>query len=260
MIIGVCGRIGAGKETVTKFLREKGFVYFETSEIIKDELVKLGMKREEITRTHMQDWGDEQRKKFGVGALMKMMLANTESGKNYLFDSLRNYGEVVFMKQTVKDFVLIGVDADQKIRFDRVLQRNKSSDLKTWEDFLKMDERDSFDPNNPMGQQTRLCIENADFVIVNNEDLESAMKQMEWAYKQITDVPLGRYKHFKGGEYQVLGIANHSETLEEYVVYKCLYNPEPGLNKIWIRPKKDFLSEVSVPRFKFVGDKDDNSS
>lgn len=257
MIIGISGRIGAGKETVTKFLREKGFVYFETSAIIKEELVKLGKKMEEITRTDMQNWGDEQRRKDGAGAIMKVMLSKTESGKDYLFDSLRNYGEVVFMKQTVKDFVLIGVDADQKIRFERVLKRNKESDLKTWEGFLKMDERDNFDKKNDMGQQTGLCIENADFVIVNNNDLESAMKQMQEVYKKIFEVRVGKYQHFKGNFYQVLGIANHSETKEEYVVYKALYNPEPGFNKIWVRPKRLFLEEVEVngskvPRFKFV--------
>jgi dephospho-CoA kinase len=47
VIIGVCGRIGAGKEALTSFFREKGFVYFETSAIIKEELSKIGI---EITR------------------------------------------------------------------------------------------------------------------------------------------------------------------------------------------------------------------
>ena len=42
----------------------------------------------------------------------------------------------------------------------------------------------------------------------------------------------GKYRHFKGGEYQVLGVARHSETLEEMVVYRALYG-ECGL---WVRP------------------------
>ena len=64
----------------------------------------------------------------------------------------------------------------------------------------------------------------------------------------------GRYRHFKGAEYEVLGIARHSETLEEYVVYKALYG-EMGL---WVRPRAMFLEEVErdgirQPRFERIG-------
>ncbi len=63
----------------------------------------------------------------------------------------------------------------------------------------------------------------------------------------------GRYKHFKGGEYEVLGVALHSETKEELVVYRALY----GEQKLWVRPKKMFLEKVivegsEVPRFSKV--------
>ena len=46
------------------------------------------------------------------------------------------------------------------------------------------------------------------------------------------DIRPGRYRHFKGGEYEVLGVATHSETLEPMVVYRALYG-EKGL---WVRP------------------------
>jgi len=66
---------------------------------------------------------------------------------------------------------------------------------------------------------------------------------------------LGKYEHYKGGQYEVLGIAKHSETLEELVVYKALY----GQGELWVRPLKMFLEEVEfkgkkVPRFKYVGE------
>ncbi len=67
----------------------------------------------------------------------------------------------------------------------------------------------------------------------------------------------GKYKHYKGKEYEVVGVARHSETLEELVVYKALYQPE-GEN-IWVRPLKMFFEEIfvggkKVKRFEYIKD------
>jgi hypothetical protein len=67
-------------------------------------------------------------------------------------------------------------------------------------------------------------------------------------------VKTGRYRHYKGNEYIVLGVAKHSETLDEMVVYQQDYG-EQGL---WVRPKEMFLETVEVDgrqisRFEFIG-------
>ena len=70
----------------------------------------------------------------------------------------------------------------------------------------------------------------------------------------------GKYRHFKGKLYELIGLARHSETLEEYVVYRALYeSPDFGKDTLWIRPKVMFLERVKVagkevPRFEYVGD------
>lgn len=51
----------------------------------------------------------------------------------------------------------------------------------------------------------------------------------------------GRYRHFKGNEYQVLGVARHSETEEEMVVYRALY----GEGGLWVRPAAMWLETVT---------------
>lgn len=63
----------------------------------------------------------------------------------------------------------------------------------------------------------------------------------------------GRYKHFKGNEYEIIGFAKHSETLEEMVIYKQLY----GDNSLWVRPASMWEEEVKfdgklVKRFVFL--------
>ena len=64
---------------------------------------------------------------------------------------------------------------------------------------------------------------------------------------------MGKYRHFKGGEYEVLCVAYHSETGEEMVVYRALY----GEQKVWVRPKKMWLETVErdgkrMPRFSLI--------
>ncbi|MEX2474520.1 DUF1653 domain-containing protein [Marinobacter sp.] len=65
----------------------------------------------------------------------------------------------------------------------------------------------------------------------------------------------GRYRHYKGKDYQVIGVARHSETEEKLVVYRCLY----GDYSLWVRPLSMFQEIVEVageqiPRFCWVSD------
>ena len=55
------------------------------------------------------------------------------------------------------------------------------------------------------------------------------------------------YRHYKGNNYEVIGLALHSETLEELVAYRALYNhPKFGENSLWVRPKNMFLENVII--------------
>ncbi len=68
----------------------------------------------------------------------------------------------------------------------------------------------------------------------------------------------GRYRHYKGNDYIVLGVAHHSETMEELVVYRQDY----GDRGLWVRPKDMFTESVEVDgrmkrRFEFVGPVDE---
>lgn len=73
------------------------------------------------------------------------------------------------------------------------------------------------------------------------------------------DIKPGKYLHFKGNYYEVIGVGRNSETLEEFVVYRALYPSEKfGDNALWIRPKGMFIEKVmhegkEVPRFRYVG-------
>ena len=69
------------------------------------------------------------------------------------------------------------------------------------------------------------------------------------------EIKPGKYRHFKGGEYEVIGIASHSETMEPMVVYRALY----GEGGLWVRPAGMWLEPVQTPqgiitRFTYIGD------
>jgi hypothetical protein len=69
----------------------------------------------------------------------------------------------------------------------------------------------------------------------------------------MAEIQPGRYRHYKGNEYMVLGVARHSETLEELVVYRQEY----GERGLWVRPAAMFAETVevegrAVPRFAFL--------
>lgn len=68
-------------------------------------------------------------------------------------------------------------------------------------------------------------------------------------------IRLGKYRHFKGNEYEVLCLAKHSETLEELVVYRALY----GAGEVWVRPASMWNERVErdgkiFPRFTYIGE------
>ena len=90
---------------------------------------------------------------------------------------------------------------------------------------------------------------------VQQADLPAAaVSQPEPVRPEPRTLKIGRYRHFKGNEYEVVGCARHSETLEELVVYRALY----GEQALWVRPLEMFLGDVErdgkpIPRFTWIG-------
>lgn len=71
-------------------------------------------------------------------------------------------------------------------------------------------------------------------------------------------IKCGKYRHFKGNEYEVLGVARHSETMEELVVYRALY----GEGGMWVRPAGMWTEMVerdgkTMPRFAYIGQEEE---
>ncbi len=91
---------------------------------------------------------------------------------------------------------------------------------------------------------------------LDKDEIAEIERQAQREHDMTTKIKKGIYQHYKGFYYDVLDVAQHTETLEELVVYRALY----GDYKIWLRPLTMFLEDVEVggvtrKRFEFIQEK-----
>lgn len=255
MIIGVTGTIGAGKGLFVEYLKTKDFSHFSARNFLTRELEKRGSV---VDRPNMVNLANEIREKNGGGAMISLLIAEAKKNAgNSVIESIRTLGEVeTFRKEPAS--VLVAIDADPVIRFQRVLKRGSATDHVSYEKFLADDEKEMHSPEAWKGN-LRGCIRLADFLIENNGTKEEFFQKAEKILQECLKRQIvvgGRYQHFKNKKiYRVLGIAKHSETLEDLVVYEAQYENE--LSKLWVRPLSLFTGVAEyegkkVLRFKLL--------
>ena len=183
MIIGLTGSIGSGKGVVSDLFQERGFTYFSLSNEVREAAKKENI---ELTRENLQNLGNRLREEKGSGVLAELVIEkiNNFKYKNAIVDGIRNPKEIDSLKK-LKSFFLISVDAFPEIRFKRVIERNRESDPKTWEDFMKIDNKDKGIGEKETGQGVGKCMERADFMFMNNGSLEDAREKAENVYQKI---------------------------------------------------------------------------
>jgi len=181
VMLGITGANGAGKGTVVEFLvKEKGFKHFSASGLITEEIVRRGMP---VNRDSMIEVANDLRAKHGPGYIAEELLRRAgESQENRIIESIRTLGEVEKLK--AKGGILLAVDADQRIRFERNIKRGSNKDQVSFEEFTEQERREmeSSDPNK---QNLSACIKAADFVIKNDGTVEELNEKIEKLLKII---------------------------------------------------------------------------
>jgi len=186
-IIGIVGQIGSGKDTAISFLERKGFANFSLSDQIRVELKRRGNLN--FTRKDIQDLGDEMRSKHGDDYWARQTWQEAlESGQaKLIISSIRHPAEAEFLKNQ-SAFCLLGVVADQRLRFDRKLAaarkngRSDDQDILTWEEFKKADERETKEQRKH-SQQVSNVLALSDFIIEN----DGALKDLKQKVNQVLD-------------------------------------------------------------------------
>lgn len=173
MIIGLTGKNGSGKGEVAKFLRDSGYEYHSLSDVVREEIRKSGS---EITRELLIVTANTLRKNFGSGILAERVLANLGAEEHAAVDSIRNPFEVEALRRRA-DFHLLSVEADPKVRFERIKARNREGDPKQYEDFLALEAREAQTPD-PSTQQLNRTAEMADAIVYNNGSIDELCEQV----------------------------------------------------------------------------------
>lgn len=176
MIIGITGTDGAGKGTVVDYLvTKKGYVHGSARALWIDEIKKRGL---EVSRANMRIVANDLRAKNGDGFFVQHYVdwAKENGHTNIVIESIRAMAEVETLKQN--GGVLWAVDADPKIRYERIQSRASESDKVSFEEFMAQEALEMNDPD-PHGMQKAKVINAADIVIMNNGTVADLDKEIE---------------------------------------------------------------------------------
>ncbi len=179
IVFGLTGKNASGKGTVAEILKKKNFTYHSLSDSLRDELKSL---KKEETRENLIDIGNKLRQKGGPGVLADKLIPKLNSENNHIVDSIRNPLEVISLRKEtlLRRFFLISVDANSRLRYDRLCSRGRIGDTDSWEKFVEQEKKEE-NNDDPNKQQLSRTMEMADYSIDNSgtlEDLEAQVNRI----------------------------------------------------------------------------------
>jgi len=171
LIIGLTGKNAAGKGAVAEILKAKGFVYHSLSDIIREEATRRKL---DHSRDNLFNIGNELRSTHGAAVLASKTLEKIASDTHpfHVVDSIRSPFEAKELMTNPK-FTLIGVDAKDRTRYDRLILRARPGDAQTFEEFVAQEVREN--SSNATSQQLDATYALAQRKI-NNDGLEAELK------------------------------------------------------------------------------------
>ncbi len=175
MIIGITGSFGAGKgEVVAYLVREKGFTHYSARNFFAEQMTEAGIA---INRDTMIDFANELRRVHGPRYVFDELFKKAQATSTpSVIESIRAVGEAEALKE--QGGVLLSIDADQKVRYERIHGRGSALDQVTFDEFKAQEAREmhSDDPNK---QNIRAVMNRADFTLQNNGTLDELHAQIE---------------------------------------------------------------------------------
>ena len=175
MIIGLTGTLGAGKDTMVDYLRRLNFKHYSVRDFLIEEIKKRGML---VNRDSMRNLANQLRAENSPSYIVEQLYERAQrTGGDCIIESIRVPGEIIALRKK-GEFYLIAIDADRKLRYERIRKRGGEKDNITFEKFVDDEEKEmkSDDPNK---QNLSKCIEMADYKIDNSGTLEEFYQKID---------------------------------------------------------------------------------
>lgn len=183
MIIGITGTLGAGKGTLSKFLKNKGFKHYSVRNFLIKEILNRGL---EISRDNMVLVANDLRKNFHPSYIVEKLYEEAKSvGGDSIIESIRCPGEIDALREK-GNFILFSVDADIESRYSRIVERASYTDDISFDEFVSNEQREMAS-NDPNKQNIRACIETADYSFKNDWTIEEFSKKVERTLNDIKE-------------------------------------------------------------------------
>lgn len=181
MIIGITGTLGAGKGTIVEYLAEKkGFRHYSVRAFITKEIEKRGLI---VNRDSLTAVANELRAQHSPSYIVDCLYDEaTKAGENAVIESVRTPGEVLSLRQK-GSFLLIAVDADIRLRYERILLRGSATDHISFEEFQANEQRE-LSNDDPNKQNLRRCFEMSDIQLTNDGTIEALYDALEAALRE----------------------------------------------------------------------------
>ncbi len=181
LVVGITGTLGAGKGTVVEILKEKGFVHYSARDYLRKRVEALGLKADRDSFTAV---ANAIREKEGGDFIAKGLLEIAKKdGRNCIIESIRNVKEVEFLRKNC-NFILLCIDADIKIRYQRIVLRNSETDKVSFRTFVENEQRE-FSSSDTNKQNLGLVMQMADYTLDNGKDIEFLHSQVEDVYNKL---------------------------------------------------------------------------
>lgn len=167
-IIGITGSFGAGKGAVVDYLvQKKGFKHFAARAFITDEILRRG---QSVDRDSMASVANDLRAEHGATYIIESLFKEAIiSGGDSVIESIREIAGVHFIQE--QGGIVLGVDAEPAVRFNRAIKRGSETDHVTFEKWVDQEQKES-NPDDPTKQDIFGALKASDVIIENNGTLE----------------------------------------------------------------------------------------
>jgi len=175
-IIGITGTIGAGKGTIVDYLvNHYGFKHYSVRNYLIEEAKRQNLPLNRDTYVLIANKLRETHSpSFIIDELYKEA---AKTGNDAIIESIRTPGEIASLRKK-EGFTLWAVDANPKIRYERIVARQSETDQISFETFLSNEQRE-MNATDPTKQNLAACIRCADVVFVNNDNFERLFEKVE---------------------------------------------------------------------------------